>query len=43
MKITNVFGDDSDSDNEEKKKPVQVCIHSNRCWLVLSALDLYNM
>jgi len=29
MKATNVFGDDSDSDNEAIKKPIQVCIHCN--------------
>lgn len=28
MKVANIFGDDSDSENESKKKPVQVLIHS---------------
>lgn len=30
MKITNVFGDDSDSESEVKNKPIQVCILSNK-------------
>lgn len=30
MKITNVFGDESDSENEAKNKPIQVRIRTNQ-------------